>query len=554
MSRFHDRLAPILTAVVVIAVAAGVVGLLGVANDRGTDALTQAKLAQVQAIANSFNARYTAQLSAVAGLSTSPWELTRNSKADQQVLDTFAIDPDAESGYFLVAADDTITSGILLRPGRLGSTFAPQGWNQVKGSLAASPIVALPVTDSGMTTELPNYALVIAIRDPEGAVRGALVFEQALTPSSPFSQEISQLRDPEASTSAWLFLDSAGSIVAASENVGLGSRVQDQRYLTAQTGVSEIDGQLIITADVPALSWRVLFQQDRSQFVAALSGPLQTAGLILVLLLLAVGLTLVVILVRRLSESREQERRLRELTRSQAEFISIVSHELRTPAAGVLGFLQTTVDHWSSMTEEDRLTTVKRAVTNARRLHTMTRDVLDTQSIEAGQLGYAFHQVDLGAELRSAVDDGGGGTHQVVLTGTDRPVLIDADPDRLAQVISNLLDNARRNSPPHEPIEIETEIIDGPEPRVRVAVIDGGPGVDAQSVERIFDRFVRADDNAVSGTGLGLYIARRIIEAHHGRIWCDSIPGSRTRFVFELPVVRAGIEVPQQAGRETARR
>jgi signal transduction histidine kinase len=553
MSRFHDRLAPILAAGVVVAVAAGVVGLIGVANERGTDALTQAKLAQVKATANSFNARYTAQMSAVAGLGASPWELVRNSKADQRVLNTFAVDPDAKSGYFLVGPDDKITTGVLLRPGKLGSVFAPPGWKEIKQKLATTPAVVLPVTPSGMTTELPDYAFVIAIRDAKGAVRGEFVFEQALTSDAPFSQEIAQLRDPDATTSTWIFVDSAGSIVASSDNVGLGTRVQDQRYLTAKAGVTEIGKDIVVTADVPALGWRLLFRENRSQFVGALSGPLQTTGLVLVLLLLGVGLTLVVILIRRLRESREQERRLAELTRSQSEFISIVSHELRTPAAGVLGFLQTTVDHWSDMTDEDRLTTVKRAVTNARRLQTMTRDVLDTESIEAGRLGYAFHEVDLRAELRTAIE-GTNGQHRVVLTGPDLPIPVEADPDRLQQVISNLLDNARRNSPPHESIEIETEFVDGPERRVRVAVIDAGPGVDEKSVERIFDRFVRADDNAVNGTGLGLYIARRIIEAHGGRIWCESTPGTRTRFVFELPVVRSRVELPQQAAREVIRR
>jgi signal transduction histidine kinase len=74
---------------------------------------------------------------------------------------------------------------------------------------------------------------------------------------------------------------------------------------------------------------------------------------------------------------------------------------------------------------------------------------------------------------------------------------------------------------------------------VRVSVVDRGPGVDADSVERIFDKFVRGNDNAVTGTGLGLYIVRRIVEAHHGRIWCESVPGNRTAFTFELPLVRA---------------
>jgi signal transduction histidine kinase len=69
--------------------------------------------------------------------------------------------------------------------------------------------------------------------------------------------------------------------------------------------------------------------------------------------------------------------------------------------------------------------------------------------------------------------------------------------------------------------------------------------VDADSLERIFEKFVRGNDNAVTGTGLGLYIVRRIVEAHHGRIWCESTPGSRTAFVFELPVAHADEPVPE---------
>ena len=99
--------------------------------------------------------------------------------------------------------------------------------------------------------------------------------------------------------------------------------------------------------------------------------------------MLAVGLALVVILVRRLRQAQEEERRLRELSRSQEEFISVVSHELRTPVAGVLGFLQTTLDHWDVMSEGERQRAIGRAMSIARRLHSLTRDVLDTSTIEA---------------------------------------------------------------------------------------------------------------------------------------------------------------------------
>ena len=539
MSRFRDRLVPTASGGLVLIVALSVVILLRAASDRGTKALTQAKLGQVQAIASSFNARFTAQLSAVSALGASRWQLVRGSDADQKVLDTFAVDPNAQSGFYLIDAHDVITAGILLRPGQLGARFAPAGWEQAKGQLASNSVVVLPVASSGLTTELPSYDFVIAIRGAgTSSVRGALVFEQALTNTSPFQQEIAQLGTHGASSAAWFFLDSQGSVVATTRTSGLGHAVEDRRYITAPSGLSDIGRRIVVTADVPALGWRVVFREDRSQFTSALSDPLQRAGLVVVLLLLAVGMALVIMLVRRLRESREQERRLRNLARSQTEFISVVSHELRTPVAGVLGFLQTTVDHWTTLSDEDRLNTVGRALTNARRLQGLTRDVLDIESIESGRLAYNFQRLDLGAELQIAVDgsEGNDSTHRVTLTTPTSTILIDADPDRLHQVLSNLLENARKNAPPAEPIVVETEVVDSSPPRVRVSVIDRGPGVDAESLKRIFNKFVRGNDNAVSGTGLGLYIIRNIVEAHHGEIWCTSIPGDRTAFTFELPI------------------
>lgn len=537
MSGSRDRLAPVLAGGLVLIVALSVVMLLRGANDQGSKALTRAKLAQVQATANSFNARYNAQLAAVSGLGAQPWHLVLGDKADQVVLNTFAVDPNARSGFFLIDAHDVITSGILLRPGQLGTRFSPTGWDQVKRQLSVKPAVVLPVTTSGRTTELPCYDFVVAIRGADRTVRGALVAEQALTSDSPFQQEIEQLADHTASSAAWFFIDARGTVVATTRTSGLGRPVEERRYLTAHD-LAHIGRRLVLTADVPALGWRVVFREDRSQFTGALSAPLQRAGLILVLLLLAIGLALVVLLVRRLRQAREQERRLRNLSRSQAEFISVVSHELRTPVAGVLGFLQTTVDHWTTLSDVNRLSTVRRALTNARRLQAMTRDVLDTESIESGRLGYAFQRVDLGAELQAAVEssEANDATYRVVLNEPSSPIVIDADPDRLQQVLSNLLENARKNAPPTEPIVVETEVVDGAQPRVRISVVDRGPGVDSEAAERIFDKFVRSNDNTVTGTGLGLFIVRKIVEAHHGRIWCESIPGERTAFTFELPI------------------
>ena len=205
-------------------------------------------------------------------------------------------------------------------------------------------------------------------------------------------------------SATWRFLDSNGAVVASTLSTGLGAPVPDARLRDLPEGLHQVGDELVVSADVPVVGWHVVFTQNRSEFVEPLAGPLQSAGLILVLLLLAVGLTLTVVLARRLRQAREQEARLRALNRSQDEFISVVSHELRTPVSGVLGFLQTSLDHWDVMSDEDRHSAVRRAFTNARRLQAMTRDVLDTESIESGRFGYVRHPMDLADEVRTAVD------------------------------------------------------------------------------------------------------------------------------------------------------
>jgi signal transduction histidine kinase len=529
----RDRLVPAAAGVAVLTVALIVIMLLRSAANDGTEALEQAKVAQVGTTADSFNARVESSIAALGGLGSRPWELTPRSAADQATLDTFAIDPEALSGTFLVDADDTITNGVLLRPGRLGSKFDAPGWEKAKAALASSPAVVLPVARSGVTTELPSYAFAIAIRGKTPtSVRGAFVFEQALTNDSPFSQEIHGLVGDAKSTANWRFLDSNGAVVATTLDRGLGGPVTDARLKALPEGLHQIGDDLVVSADVPVVGWRVVFTQDRSEFVEPLAGPLQSAGLILVLLLLAVGLTLTVVLARRLRQSREQEARLRALNRSQDEFISVVSHELRTPVSGVLGFLQTSLDHWDVMSDEDRHSAVRRAFTNARRLQAMTRDVLDTESIESGRFGYVRHQMDLADEVRTAVDAFSSGLGEVSVTVPDTPVMMEGDPDRIQQVLANLLDNARKNAPSEIPIEVSLEQSAN---LARLVVEDHGPGIDPEQLERIFDRFVRGRAEAVTGTGLGLYISRRIVDAHEGRIWAESAPGESTRFIVELP-------------------
>lgn len=532
--RLRDRLVPIVAAAAVLAVGVVVVLMLRSATDDGIKALEDAKLAQVSTTARSFDARVESSLGSVGALGARPWELTQGSAADQAVLDTFAVDPQARSGMFLVDADDTITSGVLLQPGRLGGTFDDPGWPAAKEVLATQGVAVLPVTPAGMTTDLPTYAFAIAIPGATpGTVRGALVIESAVTDDSTFNQEIQALAGDEESTATWRFLDTHGMVVATSASTGLGERAADLDVMDLDEGRTEVDGRLVFVADVDSVGWTVVFTQEHDEFVEPLAGPLRIAGLVLVLMMLAVGLLLVRILIRRLRHAQEEERRLRELSRSQEEFISVVSHELRTPVAGVLGFLQTTLDHWDLMGEQERLTAVRRACVNARRLQAMTRDVLDTESIETGRFDYTMVDLDLGAEVETAVEGFlGGAPDQVQVEVSADHVHVTGDPDRLQQVLANLLDNARKNAPADTAIRVSLAQEDG---AARLVVEDDGGGIDPDQMERIFEKFVRGRDGTVTGTGLGLYISRRIVEAHGGRIWAERAPGERTRFVVELP-------------------
>ena len=262
------------------------------------------------------------------------------------------------------------------------------------------------MTSSGLTTELPSYAFAVAIRGKTPtSVRGAFVFEQALTNDSPFSQEIRGLAGERqvharpggswTATAPWSPPPSAP---------GWASRCPTRACARCPRVCTRSATSSSSAPTSPSSGGASCSPRTGRSSSSPLAGPLQSAGLILVLLLLAIGLTLTVLLARRLRQSREQEARLLALNRSQDEFISVVSHELRTPVSGVLGFLQTSLDHWEVMSDEDRHSAVRRAFSNARRLQAMTRDVLDTESIESGRFGYVRHPMDLGDEVRTAVD------------------------------------------------------------------------------------------------------------------------------------------------------
>lgn len=193
------------------------------------------------------------------------------------------------------------------------------------------------------------------------------------------------------------------------------------------------------------------------------------------------------------------------------------------------------------MTDTERFNALRRAASNARRLQGLTRDVLDSQAVESGRMSYAMGDADLVEEVAVAVE-AAGALYPRLTIETEADVVrlpVVADVDRIQQVLTNLVDNAAKVSPPGGTIAVRVGR-DGD--RATVSVTDEGPGLSADLQGRVFDKFVRGRDTSVSGTGLGLYISRQILEAHGGDIQVGADPAGGATFTFHLPV--AGAEVP----------
>ena len=539
MSR-RDRLIPAVAFVLLASMGLLVLVLVTDAANSGREALEESLLGEVQALARSQNTRVESQLAGVESLAGQDWELEPGSVRDQAALDSLfeLVQNAVRSGFYLTDEDGRITAGVNFLEPAIGQRVERPG---VEELLASGDVGVggryVPVHDQGFTTELPNVGLVFLIGEPGRPARGMFVFESEVSTDSPFNQEIAQLRRGE--TGEFSVFGPRGRVIASNDPSTLARPVAED-MAQAPEGLHHLGDDVVAVADIPRAGWRIGFRQDRTEFEEGLTGPLQRVGTILVVVFVAVGVASFLALSRRLRASREEQERLRQLSESQEEFISIVSHELRTPVAGVLGFLQTTIDHWDSMSDAERSGAVLRAASNARRLQGLTRDVLDSQSVESGRMTYAMAPADLCEEVEVAVEAARAlypaQRFEMALEVDEARVRMDVD--RIQQVLTNLVDNAVRVSPPDRPIELRlwTE-----GDAARVSVLDHGPGLPPDMMERVFEKFVRGRSGTVTGTGLGLYIARRILEAHDGTISVDSRPGDGAVFTVELPLIDVAV-------------
>ncbi len=219
----------------------------------------------------------------------------------------------------------------------------------------------------------------------------------------------------------------------------------------------------------------------------------------------------------------------------KATFISVVSHELRTPVALIKGYASTLRRDdakWDKATISDSLAVIEE---EADRLSRMIDDLLDASRLQAGGLSLnhadvALPSLALRVSERFAAQSP---KHRIITDFPENFPVILADENRLEQVISNLVSNALKYASKGE-IKISGDARPG---QVIICVSDEGPGIDAKDLPHIFDRFYRST-NAVKqtkGAGLGLYLARAIVESHGGRMWADASTDSGARICFSLP-------------------
>jgi two-component system phosphate regulon sensor histidine kinase PhoR len=230
--------------------------------------------------------------------------------------------------------------------------------------------------------------------------------------------------------------------------------------------------------------------------------------------------------------------RVRRLETVRRDFISNVSHELRTPLASLKALTETLRDGaLSDPKAAPRF--LGRIETEVDALTQMAQELLDLTRIESGQVALDLKQVAPEKLLASAADRMRTQAERAGLTLTVEPIAnllqVRADPARLEQVLVNLIHNAVKFTAPGGSVTLSAE---NTGKKVRFAVRDTGVGIPEDEVERVFERFYKADRaRSGSGTGLGLSIARHIVEAHGGRIWAESVEGKGSTFFFTVPTL-----------------
>ena len=230
----------------------------------------------------------------------------------------------------------------------------------------------------------------------------------------------------------------------------------------------------------------------------------------------------------------------KELDRLKANFVANVTHELRTPLIAIdksITLLLTGEPGEVAPAQKQFLDIAER---NLKRLANLINDLLDMSNLEYGKMTIKVSSISIdkvvGDVLKSFESWAGSKTISLVKKVPNSIEDIEADQDRVIQVFNNLIGNAIKFTPQGGTITVD--VIKN-EDKLKISVIDTGPGIPKEDAAKIFDKFYQTGDRAptdISGTGLGLSIAKEIVDLHGGKIWVESEEGKGTSFIFTLPI------------------
>jgi signal transduction histidine kinase len=237
----------------------------------------------------------------------------------------------------------------------------------------------------------------------------------------------------------------------------------------------------------------------------------------------------------------ERRRLLREVQELRTNFTSMLIHDLRSPLTVIKGYadlLEASLDGSAGDKPRRYLTAVQQSCVRMLRL---IGEILDVSKLEAGKLSIERKAVDVALLVRDVVERfhvaGQRRGVSVDAVGTHEPNTIEADPNRLDQILMNLLSNALKFTPDGGKIVVEVATVDD---QAEIAVTDSGAGIPSEELPLLFQKFSQTASGksaAAQGSGLGLLICRHLVEAHGGRIWVESELGRGSRFAFRLPRV-----------------
>jgi len=239
--------------------------------------------------------------------------------------------------------------------------------------------------------------------------------------------------------------------------------------------------------------------------------------------------------IRSFEAERNAAEELRRLSALRADFVSLVSHELRAPMASVIGCAATLRSRWRVLRPDQRESFLALIEDETSRLAALIGDVLDTSRMDAGTFSYSFAPVDVEELVREAVAMTQLGQEDVQVRAEVVSPLpaVRGDRERLRQVLLNLLGNALKYTVGEDEVEVRAAASNG---RVEIAVTDHGPGIAPADQRMIFEKFGRVTPSGwTPGAGLGLFIARSIVEAHDGSLEVESTPGAGATFTLALP-------------------